>query len=196
MNARAQTGIQTLRRKPEFTTPNVFAPIGFEPADRHERQTLLLEPEARSPEAGEVPAPRPDPEASNSKAGDRPQTEAAGPKTKDQRPKTKDLQHCYICKRKFTAIHFFYDQLCQGCAELNFAKARDGDLRGGSHCGRGRSRRYQDVSALAPRRRSSNRFPRALRAAIARARLPRGRPGRSSGSICDTRQRRGVLPDC
>lgn len=30
-----ETGIRTLRRKPVFTTPNVFPPEGFEPADRN-----------------------------------------------------------------------------------------------------------------------------------------------------------------
>ena len=30
-----ETGIRTLRRKPVFTTPNVFAPKRFEPEDRH-----------------------------------------------------------------------------------------------------------------------------------------------------------------
>jgi NAD(P)-dependent dehydrogenase (short-subunit alcohol dehydrogenase family) len=94
LNARAQTGIQTLRRKPEFTTPNVFAPKGFEPQDRHEPRTPS--PEPRAP-----------------------------------RPETRDLQHCYICKRKFTTIHHFYDQLCQPCADLNFAKRTElADLRG------------------------------------------------------------------
>lgn len=31
-----ESGIRKLRRAPVFLTPNVFAPIGFEPADRHE----------------------------------------------------------------------------------------------------------------------------------------------------------------
>src|SRR5688572_22840134 len=31
-------------------------------------------------------------------------------------------QNCYICKRDFTRLHHFYDQLCPPCAELNFAK--------------------------------------------------------------------------
>jgi NAD(P)-dependent dehydrogenase (short-subunit alcohol dehydrogenase family) len=31
-------------------------------------------------------------------------------------------QHCYVCKKKYSTIHRFYDQLCQSCAELNFAK--------------------------------------------------------------------------
>ena len=33
-----------------------------------------------------------------------------------------DLQHCYVCKKKYTTIHHFYDQLCPDCAELNFRK--------------------------------------------------------------------------
>jgi NAD(P)-dependent dehydrogenase (short-subunit alcohol dehydrogenase family) len=42
----------------------------------------------------------------------------------------KELQHCYICKEKYTQIHHFYDQMCPPCAELNFAKrAERADLR-------------------------------------------------------------------
>ncbi len=42
-----------------------------------------------------------------------------------------ELQHCYVCKRKFLLIHHFYDQLCPACAELNFAKRTEtADLRG------------------------------------------------------------------
>src|SRR5471032_1105868 len=29
-------------------------------------------------------------------------------------------QNCYICKRDYSTIHHFYDQLCPQCAELNF----------------------------------------------------------------------------
>jgi len=40
-------------------------------------------------------------------------------------------QHCYVCKRKYTTIHHFYDQLCPGCAEFNYAKRTElADLRG------------------------------------------------------------------
>jgi NAD(P)-dependent dehydrogenase (short-subunit alcohol dehydrogenase family) len=31
-------------------------------------------------------------------------------------------QHCYVCKRKYSQIHFFYDQLCPECADFNHAK--------------------------------------------------------------------------
>ncbi len=33
-----------------------------------------------------------------------------------------ELQHCYVCKQKYTLIHHFYDQLCPTCADFNFAK--------------------------------------------------------------------------
>jgi len=40
-------------------------------------------------------------------------------------------QNCYICKKNYTAIHHFYDQLCPPCAELNFRKRTEtADLRG------------------------------------------------------------------
>jgi NAD(P)-dependent dehydrogenase (short-subunit alcohol dehydrogenase family) len=40
-------------------------------------------------------------------------------------------QHCYVCKRKYSEIHHFYDQLCPACAELNFRKRTElADLRG------------------------------------------------------------------
>jgi len=29
---------------------------------------------------------------------------------------------CYICKAKFTRLHFFYDQLCEACGDLNYRK--------------------------------------------------------------------------
>src|SRR5687768_16594227 len=40
-------------------------------------------------------------------------------------------QNCYICKRDFTELHHFYDQLCPPCAALNFAKRGElADLTG------------------------------------------------------------------
>jgi NAD(P)-dependent dehydrogenase (short-subunit alcohol dehydrogenase family) len=40
-------------------------------------------------------------------------------------------RHCYICKRPFSEVHHFYDQLCPSCAELNFAKRTEtADLSG------------------------------------------------------------------
>ena len=49
----------------------------------------------------------------------------------DERPRTNDEQHCYVCKQKYVEIHHFYDQLCPPCAALNFAKRTEtADLRG------------------------------------------------------------------
>ena len=40
-------------------------------------------------------------------------------------------QHCYVCKQKYSTIHFFYDQLCPSCAAFNYAKRTElVDLRG------------------------------------------------------------------
>ena len=40
-------------------------------------------------------------------------------------------QHCYVCKRNYSIVHHFYDQMCPPCAELNFHKRTElVDLRG------------------------------------------------------------------
>ncbi|MEO7432399.1 MAG: SDR family oxidoreductase [Dokdonella sp.] len=81
------TGIRELRRRPVFTTPNVFPPEGFVAQDSEDN-----EPERRE---------------------------------------SIELQHCYVCKQKYTLIHHFYDQLCPTCAAFNFAKRGElADLRG------------------------------------------------------------------
>ena len=42
-----------------------------------------------------------------------------------------ELQHCYVCKQKFSQVHPFYDQLCPACAAFNYAKrGESADLRG------------------------------------------------------------------
>jgi NAD(P)-dependent dehydrogenase (short-subunit alcohol dehydrogenase family) len=85
--ARHESGIRTLRRKPVFHSPNVFPPERFVQHD--------VEDEA------------------------------------EQRRQSRELQHCYVCKQKYTLIHHFYDQLCPTCAEVNFAKRMElADLRG------------------------------------------------------------------
>ena len=44
---------------------------------------------------------------------------------------TVELQHCYVCKAKYSRVHHFYDQLCPECAEFNYAKRSEGaDLTG------------------------------------------------------------------
>jgi NAD(P)-dependent dehydrogenase (short-subunit alcohol dehydrogenase family) len=47
------------------------------------------------------------------------------------RRQSRELQHCYVCKQKYTLIHHFYDQLCPPCAAFNYAKRTElADLRG------------------------------------------------------------------
>jgi NAD(P)-dependent dehydrogenase (short-subunit alcohol dehydrogenase family) len=85
-----ETGIRSLRARPVFTTPNVFAPKEIGPDE------LADEDDARAEER-----------------------EALLP------------MHCYVCKRKYTQIHPFYDQMCTECGEFNFAKrAETADLTG------------------------------------------------------------------
>ena len=44
---------------------------------------------------------------------------------------TSESQHCYVCKQHYDVVHYFYDQLCPSCAELNFFKRTESaDLRG------------------------------------------------------------------
>ncbi|CAM5230290.1 Oxidoreductase OS=Rhodanobacter lindaniclasticus OX=75310 GN=B1991_10570 PE=4 SV=1 [Rhodanobacter lindaniclasticus] len=84
-----QTGIRALRRRPVFTTPNLFAPEGFV--------------------AHDIP----------------PDRDAAQPR------ESIEPRHCYVCKQKYTSIHFFYDQLCPTCAAFNYAKRGElADLHG------------------------------------------------------------------
>ena len=54
-----------------------------------------------------------------------------GPRTNDQGQGTTSARICYVCKRPYTRVHAFYDQLCPACAELNFAARTElADLRG------------------------------------------------------------------
>ena len=57
-----------------------------------------------------------------------PRNNASDPVAHNESP---GLLHCYVCKRKYTRIHHFYDQLCPACADLNFFKRTEtADLRG------------------------------------------------------------------
>ncbi len=95
------TGIRALRRRKIFTTPNAFPP--------------------ESPAAGalghDAAAAAPDAGVSGALA------EGLG--------HAPAPRHCYVCKTKYTAVHHFYDQLCQDCGELNLRKRTEtADLRG------------------------------------------------------------------
>src|SRR5690606_2543271 len=37
-------------------------------------------------------------------------------------PKLKADRNCYICKKDFSTLHFFYDSMCASCADLNYRK--------------------------------------------------------------------------
>ena len=40
-------------------------------------------------------------------------------------------KHCYVCKKKYSLLHHFYDQLCPECAAFNYAKRSEtADLSG------------------------------------------------------------------
>ncbi|MEO8276225.1 MAG: SDR family oxidoreductase [Thermoanaerobaculia bacterium] len=42
-----------------------------------------------------------------------------------------ESRHCYGCKKHYSEVHHFYDQLCPACAELNFRKRTESaDLSG------------------------------------------------------------------
>jgi hypothetical protein len=90
-----ETGIRSRRRKPVFTTPNVFPP--------------------------RVSAQLPTPDSAEEPLGSR--RWGVG--------HSQELQHCYVCKEKYTEVHHFYDQLCPRCAEVNYRKRTElADLTG------------------------------------------------------------------
>ena len=46
-------------------------------------------------------------------------------------PRLEVPRNCYICKREFDRVHFFYDSMCADCAELNWTKREQtADLTG------------------------------------------------------------------
>ena len=58
------------------------------------------------------------------------------PPSSEEKPESRDtgapeLHHCYVCKRHYSVIHHFYDQMCPACAEFNFQKRSElADLSG------------------------------------------------------------------
>ena len=62
-----------------------------------------------------------------------PQRFSAAPEVTDN-PDFREVvepQNCYVCKKDYSTIHHFYDQLCPACAELNWIKRTEtADLRG------------------------------------------------------------------
>lgn len=87
------TGIRVLRRRPVFTTPNVYL-LGDAGAGTSSIAPGGAGDDAVEPHAG----------------------------TPVSAPETVVPQHCYICKQKFVTVHHFYDQLCTSCADFNYRK--------------------------------------------------------------------------
>lgn len=54
-----------------------------------------------------------------------------GKAEQEENVKLPQLRSCYVCKIRFRERHHFYDQLCPGCAPLNWTKRiQTADLRG------------------------------------------------------------------
>jgi NAD(P)-dependent dehydrogenase (short-subunit alcohol dehydrogenase family) len=117
--ARAATGIQALRRKPIFHTPNVFR------SDSTPLEPQRSEPDTAPPSSdGRTVAPL-------HPAPSHPAPSHAPSHLAPSHHRTEELQHCYVCKQKYSLIHDFYDQLCPECAAFNFRKRTElADLRG------------------------------------------------------------------
>ncbi|HEX5659470.1 MAG TPA: SDR family oxidoreductase, partial [Polyangiales bacterium] len=48
-----------------------------------------------------------------------------------QTSEVREERACYVCKRRFTSLHFFYDAMCATCGDLNYQKrSQTADLRG------------------------------------------------------------------
>ncbi|MET0287956.1 MAG: SDR family oxidoreductase [Polyangiales bacterium] len=49
----------------------------------------------------------------------------------EQAVEVQEERSCYVCKRRFTSLHFFYDAMCTPCGDLNYQKrSQTADLRG------------------------------------------------------------------
>jgi NAD(P)-dependent dehydrogenase (short-subunit alcohol dehydrogenase family) len=44
------------------------------------------------------------------------------PSDQTEQPELSSPRNCYVCKAEFTKLHFFYDAMCQDCADLNYSK--------------------------------------------------------------------------
>ncbi len=103
--ALAQTGIREKRREPVFTTPALRSAPVLAGADIDE---VLA---SRDASRGALVA--------DAATTEEPARTVLEPRT------------CYVCKRKFQTLHFFYDSMCAACADLNWNKRhQSADLSG------------------------------------------------------------------
>jgi hypothetical protein len=92
--ARAKTGIRVARTTDVFVAP--------------EQQQFLLtnNDETEKAEGGEG--------GGDGNEGDETTTEI--------QPELTSYRNCYVCKAKYTKLHFFYDTMCLNCGDLNYKK--------------------------------------------------------------------------
>jgi NAD(P)-dependent dehydrogenase (short-subunit alcohol dehydrogenase family) len=99
-----QTGIRALRREPVFRTPlpkPEWTALDAPIRDEEGEGDAWAEAEARRDDVAEAGA------------------------------RVENARMCYVCKTEFHELHFFYDQMCPPCAELNYAKREQtSDMRG------------------------------------------------------------------
>lgn len=85
-----------------------------------------------------VPVPSPPPSSSSSSSMSSPPPPVAasgglrGRGGENDAPQILNFpRSCYVCKKRFLELHFFYDQLCPPCAKLNWSKRNQvADLKG------------------------------------------------------------------
>jgi NAD(P)-dependent dehydrogenase (short-subunit alcohol dehydrogenase family) len=104
-----QLGIRALRREPVFRTPLPKPTFG------------ALDAPVRDDDGEDIWA-----------AAEARRAEPAKPATfPGEDVRVDNARMCYVCKREFHELHFFYDQMCPDCAALNYAKREQtADLRG------------------------------------------------------------------
>ncbi len=129
--ALAQTGIREKRRDAVFVTPSPRLPpvLAGKPIDetlaaRAASAALLSAPGNEQPTA-----PRTVDEHAGQPTAPRTVDEHAGQPTA---PRTViEERSCYVCKRRFHELHFFYDSMCAACADRNWQKRHQtADLTG------------------------------------------------------------------
>ena len=119
------TGIRRAREQAVYVTPSA-ADLGHTPLDTLDAADAL--DAVRRPNATDA-ARRPDTTDAARIARElyaRPALPRDGADDELNEPR-----NCYVCKKPFSRLHFFYDQMCEPCGDFNHAKRSDtADLTG------------------------------------------------------------------
>ncbi len=103
-----QLGIRALRREPVFRTPLPKPTFG------------ALDAPVRDDDGDDIWA-----------AAEARRAEAFPENVASSAARVDNARMCYVCKREYHELHFFYDQMCPECAAFNYAKREQtADLRG------------------------------------------------------------------